>query len=695
MESCSLHPTGTGQNAPAELIAGANEIAAKIRASMVTFLATLSYLFITTASSTHEMLLRREAVKLPLVDADIPIFYFGIVAGGVLVCLHGSLLALLVALSRITRKLEPEWKSEYRNSLVPGMTIGRLILELERRRGIQGSPDRMATLGRICFGAVYVVLPQLCLLGLLAKFLPLRDDALILVHWILIAGDLLLVLWLVPVAFSVDGSPCTWWREYRKDFFGDWRVIGRLTLPAWGIFLSLVLTGLRIPPDCEPRAIDRILASLGLGRSIEARGGVLVPGIEGDIDRIASLPLGEDDKKSLLTRLPGLNLEKRDFRCGDFSGAILVNASFVGSNLQGARFDDAVLMGVNLSPNTNFKNIARDRFQEQLDESGKIQGREVQAGWSPVNLEHVSFTRAYLTGANFSWAKLRRVSLKGAHIDRTLLYETEIEDSDLSGLTGDDPVFREASFRDVDLRQADLKRANFEGASLLGANFALATLEGSDFLHAKLFGASFRNADLSGAKNMALSGVDLTGATVKLSCPIQLDLPDFADLRGVNHAPPEELSSDERDCLPLDLPEVEPKSHLAFNEFAPEAEGWSRWADRVLPGEVYREIIRRVRNGDQDFAAEEAALWLLRHSLEKYVPENPDLTDAITPDDLEWARAQGVTPEEVCLHDIDPPACAKSIRVLIKPSPPPPNQTPPPHTSGRTDPGTSSPKPSA
>lgn len=98
--------------------------------------------------------------------------------------------------------------------------------------------------------------------------------------------------------------------------------------------------------------------------------------------------------------------------------------------------------------------------------------------------------------ADFYFADLREVSLKGANLRRANLYGADLNFADLhdADLRGAD--LRDAVLINTDLQGADLRGADLQGADLRGADLNEADLRGADLRQACLTDATLQGANL-------------------------------------------------------------------------------------------------------------------------------------------------------------------------------------------------------
>src|SRR5262249_6540897 len=76
-----------------------NESAAKTGALWISFISVVVYLVVAAGSVTHRMLFLQEPIKLPVLNVDLPVIGFFIVAPLILVTYHFYLLLQLAVLS--------------------------------------------------------------------------------------------------------------------------------------------------------------------------------------------------------------------------------------------------------------------------------------------------------------------------------------------------------------------------------------------------------------------------------------------------------------------------------------------------------------------------------------------------------------------------------------------------------------------
>lgn len=243
-----------------------------------------------------------------------------------------------------------------------------------------------------------------------------------------------------------------------------------------------------------------------------------------------------------------------------FSGADLGGAVFAGSVLSGCRFNDtniseanfesAELDGANFlgskADNANFFNsnlsqavvdnsqfthafMARSNGQEVVINNSNFDYANIKNGkWDNAKLTDSTFNQADLQSISLISADLRRVQMQHAILDKAVLTECQVIESDLSNALMENAKAHKAKFKDtilqnIEAKGLDLSDVELSGLTKLdGANLEAAILrrinaEGVNFINANLNmveaqNANFRNAILEGVE---VKFADLTEAVLE------------------------------------------------------------------------------------------------------------------------------------------------------------------------------------
>jgi len=161
-------------------------------------------------------------------------------------------------------------------------------------------------------------------------------------------------------------------------------------------------------------------------------------------------------KKGKLAELNVVDFGEFDLSGVDFSGAMIIEASFSCANLFGANFSGAELIGSSL----------------------------VGADLNTTNLFH-----ANLSGVDFSSADLSEANLSETNLYIADLSEANLYNANLSKANLIDAILINADFSYANLTGANLSKAELSGAILCDADLSLTNLCHSNFSNANITGA--------------------------------------------------------------------------------------------------------------------------------------------------------------------------------------------------------------
>lgn len=187
----------------------------------------------------------------------------------------------------------------------------------------------------------------------------------------------------------------------------------------------------------------------------------------------------------------GQDLKERDFSRKDLNNSDFRNADLSGSNLfktnlNGSLFDNALLVGANLS----------GASLRQVDfENADLTGAQlVDADLTGANLQNASIISADLTRARFESADISRTNFADANLNR----------SNLSGSFGQEASFARTFIGQAKLVEAQMRGADFSNAYIIDSDFSRSDLSealfvGTQLIRCRLEGALLKGADLGKA----------------------------------------------------------------------------------------------------------------------------------------------------------------------------------------------------
>jgi uncharacterized protein YjbI with pentapeptide repeats len=491
-----VDPKDTG-----ELQKAINDAAGKASVLWTTFVTFELYLVIAFGSVKHRDLFLETPIKLPLLNVDLPLVGFFVVAPTVLVIFHFYVFLQLLALAAkaedydtLLRQAASDTSDRQllRHRLDSFFVLQLLIGPRKQRTGFAGFSLRLIA------WITLVGAPVLILLHGQVTFLPYHREWVIWLQRITVLMDLV-VIWyfwkrvrgdnesILPRGLAkarpivgVTASVCifflsvgiaTFPNEWADEHVPYIRYIPTTWRPHWSdkdnwtSLHELLFAG--DPDEVSGRA--RSLFSNYLVLTDQS----FVDPHKPDEVKISHPFRGRDLRRAVLNRA--------DLRKADFTGAMLNGASFEDAELEGAQFG-----------------CAQD-WATRFDG-----GRWPDDGctW----LQGAFFLRAQLKGASFKQARLQAANLTMARLEGAFLSLARLQGATLTL----------ARLRGADLSNAKLQGANLDRMELQGAWLIMVELQGASLPGVKLQGANLSYAQLQGANldKTELQGALLTNARV-------------------------------------------------------------------------------------------------------------------------------------------------------------------------------------
>jgi len=482
-----------------------------------TFITFELYLAIAFGSVTHRDLFLETPIKLPILNVELPLVGFFVVAPTILVIFHFYILLQLLALAEKTKDYDALLGYETSSPLYRRYIRQRLdsFLVLQSLAG----PSNQRAL-RFMGWITLVAMPVLVLLQAHVTFLPYH------LEWI---------AWFLRIAVLIDLAIIWWfWTRIRSDeqavarvprlvwltlgglaslcvlFFG----VGVATFP--GEWADTNLPSFRIVPWLyfDP---DFPLGTVPAPPGIGDRGGPfraptwhirrasLHPLLfGGSPDEVTKRPRSLFSNRLVLADQSFVDPDKldkvdvsRSFRGRDLRGAVLS-----GADLLKADFSGAMLNGVNFA----FARLQSTRFDCAVPGFGSDPvphaGQRVESRRWPES------SCTWLQGTHFHAAQLQGASLFGALLQGAELDQAELQGAVLGGARLQGATLNGASLQGAFLVVAQLQGASLERAVLQGAYLLAAQLQGANLNHANLKGASLAFAAVWHAQGRPL--LDLT-----------------------------------------------------------------------------------------------------------------------------------------------------------------------------------------
>ena len=518
-----------------ELQKALNEAAGKASVLWTTFVTFQLYLMIAVGSVTHRDLFLETPLRLPVLNADLPLVGFFMVAPTVLVILHFYVFLQLLALAAkskdydklLRQQASADTHRQYlRQRLNSFFVLQSLAGPREQRRGISLRMIAWLTL---------VGTPVLILLQEQVRFLPYHRE------W---------VVWLQRIVLLVDLAVIWYfWNRVRSEDDPiipripnkGWRFVGAV-LSVCGVFIFSVCIA-TFPGEwldqhlpvvrCVPRAWWPHWSSEDDWTSLQE---LLFAGAP---DEVSGQPSSWFSNRLILTDQSFVDLDKldkatvsrslrgRDLRQAVLNRTDLRKADFTGAMLDGASFKMAELQSANFSCATPGKEKTNGITRlSRWPDDGCTSLRDAELHMA--HLQGANLSGAHLQGANLNRAQLQHANLSGAQLQGAKLNRAQLQGADFSVAELQGAHLNFAQPQGANLSGAQLQGADLNRAQLQGADLNFAQLQGADLNRAQLQGASLSGAKLQGAN---LSGAILQGAYLRMAHLQGAEL-DEADLQG-------------------------------------------------------------------------------------------------------------------------------------------------------------------
>jgi uncharacterized protein YjbI with pentapeptide repeats len=488
----------------AALIDSINESTKNINTFTLTFFATCIYVAIAVASTSHEALLLGSEVHLPLLNVEVPLGYFFVMAPLIVFFLH---LHLLLQEYFLFCKLKYLKDSSLADGVAvrffPGFPVNSYVGKRYR--------SSVQLLLRFLRFAIHQILPLFLLCWIQVRFLPYHGWGKTFCHQVLVVLDILLISYYSRKLSLLREVPPAKWQWIPMSLRA---AVRRAVLFATAIFSLFYAV---VPGTWMEYLLQRPMPYadwLDLSRNLSLREKMLVSQHPAP-ELLAARDVTRDKLDALYLELArGMNLVERDLRFADFTGSKLFNADLRGADLRGAILVNADLRGAKLMPTGGSDGLfdlpPDDVKLARIDEVAQDPETYKPVRLAGANLRDADLRGAKLILADLAGADLNLADLSGAELSRSHLEFANLADARLTG----SKLFH-AILVGADLRGAHLEGADFSNARLDGANFAGAHLEAAEFKDATSKGAVFWNASLQGATSLFLDGAILRQAKMR------------------------------------------------------------------------------------------------------------------------------------------------------------------------------------
>jgi uncharacterized protein YjbI with pentapeptide repeats len=422
-----------------ELQKALNEAAGKASVLWTTFITFQLYLAIAFGSVTHRDLFLETSIKLPLLNVDLSLIGFFVVAPLLLLIFHFYIFLQLVGLASKAKDyntllVDAAPAASDRRYLRQRLDVFPILQFLagpsDQRTGFRGHSLRLMA------WITLVATPVLILLQAQVTFLPYHREWIVWLQRVAVLIDLALI-WYFWIHLRSDDDPIK--EVLRKP----WIYLGGAGTLCVVIFSTYLATfpGERL---AELLPSFRYIPTNWHSDWSNADDWTSLRALlfEGDVDEVSGRPRSIFSNRLVLTdqsfvidreRLDKITISRSfrgrdlrlavlyrtDLRKADFTGAQLQGAWLLGAQLQGASLDRAQLQGASL---------VAARLQGASLDRAQLQG----ASLNYARLQGASLNYARLQGAWLAFAQLQGASLFAAQLQGASLDEAQLQGASLA-----------------------------------------------------------------------------------------------------------------------------------------------------------------------------------------------------------------------------------------------------------------------
>jgi uncharacterized protein YjbI with pentapeptide repeats len=463
-----------------ELLDEANGTSDPASSAWLAFLALLTYVVVTLASVSHKNLLLNSPVRLPIINADIPLVGFFQYAPALLLLVYLSLLVQHVILARKYRKFTDAIASHEMETGTEHPARERVHSYVFSQILAGPEPNRITKfMMQLIVYVTFAILPIATLLYFQIEFLPYHEVSITYWHRIAVILGFAMLILLTPLMQNT-GQARRWDIKVGPQAEA-WEASGTQVLLV--LFLLPLVVGFSWLIATVPNEwIDRHLgfvapASVRVGAEQEAM--LLNPLVR----RIVYDRLPEDNDKGWWRRwllsYRVLIVEDVDLGADEDAKVVLRERNFRFALLSRSDLHRADLTWADLRAAQMWKTLAKGKLKDAQLQGAFLQGAQLQgAQLSSAQLQGADLSNAQLQGAELSYANLQGADLSGAQL------------------------------QGADLSYANLQGADLKGARLQGAKLEAVQLQGADLTSAEVWLVNFPR-DLANQSPAPLDVADL------------------------------------------------------------------------------------------------------------------------------------------------------------------------------------------
>ncbi len=451
------------------------------RGLWLTFMSLVAYLAVAVGSVTHRDLFLEKPIKLPLLNADLPLVAFFWIAPVLLVVYHGNLLLNLKFMGDNARKyfnlVDERAPNNQPDEAAFLKTKESLFLQLPNFMVIQmliarrlSQRDFMATAIHAAVVLTVIIGPVLVLLLMQLQFMPYHSAQVTAVHRLAIVADIALVFILWPKITAPAGHSRVPMYRYLVYFLMAALIVFSVfvaTFPGERLNRNFIAEKAGIRNFLFRGTFDEVK-----GRRSSWFSDTLILSDQNFTNGKA--PAASDVTVSMRGRhFEEANFTRADLRNADFTGARMPNAIFRGAELDNAKFGcpPSVQAVSGDRSDSNCTQLSEADFKGSDMKGAMLKKASLQgAKFEGVNLQNATFEGANLQAALIKSSDLQGVNLKDSDLTAASITDSQLRVADLSGAILSGVLIYDSYLQGAVLRSSLTRATNLETATLVGVN---------------------------------------------------------------------------------------------------------------------------------------------------------------------------------------------------------------------------------
>ena len=448
-----------------------------VRNRIIFFILFCIYTLLSVLATTDKTIYMQEAIKMPLINIDLPLIAFYITIPLFLTALQFNLLYTMYSYKKILYKGYAKYNEDVK-SLPKGLFEGVLLYS---------NKSLFFKIVKFFLFIIIFIFPIAILTIFYLRFTDYQHFGISSWHFVLIVLSvvLLFVFRNLLVSFhSNKYSKSTRWFEYALTIiflislsYYHYKIVYRVSKETFSAHDKQYLDNFYKKIKNLNIHLEEILYP-----RLKINGEILIPHNK-DLLEVLSVLKENNNHKLLL-----FNQSERNFRSAIFNNCIMTKTNFKNSKMEYANLSDADLQNSNL----NHANLQESTLKSINLKNANLENANLQgANLKEANLQGTNFKFANLQGSDLSEVNLKGAYLAESYLQGAYLFETNLQGTYLFG---------------VNLQGAYLEKANLQGAYFYVTNLK-SVLSNKRISFKKLYN---HKSDLSGINKQPLTDEEVS-----------------------------------------------------------------------------------------------------------------------------------------------------------------------------------------